>query len=176
MRIGIYLVGRTIPGFNDVVDAVAKAFRAKISTAIIDIPVTRSFNSSRKQYEAEQFLRDLFYFAPSDADKTIYITREDMFAGSLNFVFGLAADRACIASTARLDPRYYGETDMEKARSLFIERLIKEAIHELGHTMGLPHCDDRKCVMVFSNSIEGVDFKGKDFCERCSKALYKDVQ
>lgn len=173
MKIAVFLVGRTIPAFTDIINTVSKEFKAKIGFNMIDLPTTHSFDSKRKQYNAEQLLRDLFSFAPPDADKAVYIIREDIFAGNLSFVFGLAADRACIVSTARLDPRFYGEKDMEKARSLFKERLIKEIIHELGHTLGLPHCEEKKCVMVFSNSIEDVDFKGKEFCKYCSKALYK---
>ncbi len=176
MRITIFLVGRTLPGFNDVVDAIARQFNAKVDFAMIDLPVTRSFDSSRRQYDAEELLRDLFSFAPPQEDKAVYILRDDMFAGRLNFVFGLAAGNACIVSTARLDPRFYGEKDMEKARVLFKERVVKEVLHELGHTIGLPHCEDRKCVMVFSNSINDVDFKGTEFCKYCAKALYKDVQ
>lgn len=175
MRIAIFLIERTIPGFNDVADTIAREFKAKIDFTMIDLPATRSFDSSRKQYDAEKLLRDLFSFAPPDADKAVYIIREDMFAGNLNFVFGLAASRACIVSTARLDPRFHGERDMGKARVLFKERLIKEVLHEIGHMMGLPHCENKKCVMVYSNSIKDVDFKEKKFCKHCSKALYREV-
>jgi archaemetzincin len=174
MQIMVCLVGRTIPGFNEVLDSVRKTFRAKVNFAMIDLPVTRSYNSRRKQYDAGILLNDLFRFAPPDADKAVYIVRDDLYHGRLNFAFGLAAERACLVSTARLDPRFYGETEMDKARILFKERVVKEVVHELGHTMGLPHCDNKSCVMVFSNTIDEVDRKGMALCEHCSKALYLD--
>lgn len=174
MRIALVLVGRTLPGFNEAVDTIAKEFKAEVTTAMVDLPMTRSFRSERSQYDAEVLLRDLVSFASLEADKTVFIIREDAFAGKLRFVFGVAMDMACLVSTARLDPRFYGEKNMEKARALFIERVIKEVVHELGHTMGLPHCDNKKCVMVFSNSIEDVDFKGRKLCKGCAKSLYME--
>ena len=174
MKIALVLIGRTVPGFNDLVSAISREFKAKATTELIDFPMTRSFRSGRGQYDAEALLKDLRRFMHPEAEKTAFLIREDIFAGGLNFVFGLAMGDACIVSTSRLDPRFYGEKNMEKARSLFIERVIKEVVHELGHTMGLPHCDNKKCVMVFSNSIEDVDFKGKGFCKDCAKALYRE--
>ena len=174
MQIALVLVGRTVPGFNEIADAVAREFKAQITTDMVNLPMTRSFMSKRGQYDAEALLKDLRRFMPLGAHKTVFLLREDMFAERLKFVFGLAMGDACIVSTARLDPRFYGEKDMEKARALFKERVIKEVLHELGHTLGLPHCDDKKCVMVFSNSIADVDFKEKKFCKNCAKALYRE--
>lgn len=167
MRIALVLVGRTVPGFNQLADSLIRMFSARITTAMLDFPLTRSFRKQRSQYDGELFLKELP--ASADVDRTIFITREDLFAGDLNFIFGLAQGRRCIVATARLDPRFYGETDMEKAKKLFSERVVKEAIHELGHTLGLPHCTDSKCVMSFSNSIEDVDLKGMHFCSKCNE-------
>ncbi len=174
MRIALVLIGRTVPGFNDLVNTISKEFKAKVTTELIDFPMTRSYRSERDQYDAEALLRDLRKFKHLGADKTAFIIREDIFAGELKFVFGLAMEDVCLVSTTRLDPRFYGEEDMEKARSLFVERVIKEVVHELGHTMGLPHCDNEKCVMVFSNSVKDVDSKDKGFCKNCAKVLYKE--
>jgi Peptidase family M54 len=72
-------------------------------------------------------------------------------AHELNFVFGIAQSRgrAAVISLCRLglgaDP------------PLRRERVLKEAVHELGHTLGLNHCPDAKCVMHFSNSLADTD-------------------
>ena len=87
----------------------------------------------------------------------------------------MASGENGILSTVRLDPRFYREVeDATEAKELFIERLIKEALHELGHSIGLPHCKKKKCVMVFSNSIEQVDYKGSSFCDKCRKKLQRN--
>jgi len=175
MRIQLVLVGRTMPGFNELLTYVHKQFRAHVSLQFIDFPMTRAFRKERNQYEAEVLLHDLVRLTAPEADRTVFITREDIFSKPLNFVFGLAAGNSCIVSTARLDPRFYGElkdaAQASEAIALFHERLVKEVVHELGHTLGISHCDDKKCVMVFSNSIHDVDFKGKVFCENCDKLL-----
>ncbi len=43
--------------------------------------------------------------------------------------------------------------------------------HELGHVMGLQHCDDPGCVMYFSNRLSDTDRKASDFCETCQRKL-----
>ena len=168
MQVDVFLVDRTVPGFTKVLSTISDVFKAKVFYTLIDMPLTRSFEKSRGQFDAEKLLKDLVNYAPFPADKAIYITREDMFVDDLNFVFGLAVGDACIVSTARLDPRFYGEKDLQKAKSLFDQRLNKEVIHELGHTLGIHHCKDRKCVMVYSHKIQDVDRKKKDFCKKCN--------
>ena len=137
----------------------------------MEFPETESYHEDRKQYDADVLIDEIGrFFSPEE--KTLFIIREDMFSDPLNFVFGLAKGDSAILSTARLDPRFYGPIkDQQEAAALFKERIVKEAIHELGHTMGLSHCEDRKCVMSFSDSIEDVDLKGRDFCGSCSKKL-----
>ncbi|MBN1786644.1 MAG: hypothetical protein JW825_06645 [Candidatus Methanofastidiosa archaeon] len=51
------------------------------------------------------------------------------------------------------------------------ERTIKECIHELGHTFGLRHCMDKKCVMSQSSDMYDVDSKSKYFCDGCRRML-----
>lgn len=166
LEISIVLVGRTVPGFKALIDAVAKEFKADISTATTEFPLTRAYRPARKQYDAAVLLSELKPY--SSSRPALFVFREDLFADGLNFVFGLAKGNSCIVSTERLDPRFYGEKDLGKARSLFIERLIKEAIHEIGHAIGVPHCVEPSCVMVFSDSIEGVDRKKASFCPKCN--------
>ncbi len=171
MRILLVLVGRTIPGFNELADRVGRTFRSPKSLKLIDFPLTHSFRSKRGQYDADMFLGEMAGSVPPGV-KVVFIVREDMFSGPLNFVFGLAGGNACMVATARLDPRFYGKADDGKtAGALFKERIFKETVHGLGHTFGMPRCGDSKCVMSFSNSIDDVDRKGAEFCERCRKAL-----
>ncbi len=56
---------------------------------------------------------------------------------------------------------------------LFKERALKEAIHELGHLLGLGHCPNPACVMFFSNSLGDTDRKGPGLCPECRRRLEK---
>ncbi|MFQ5892664.1 MAG: hypothetical protein ACE5HW_07710, partial [Candidatus Methanofastidiosia archaeon] len=55
---------------------------------------------------------------------------------------------------------------------VFLERVLKEAIHELGHTFGLRQCKNSRCVMFFSNSLWDTDYKSKEYCEICRSYLF----
>lgn len=103
-------------------------------------------------------------------EKALGVVDLDLYVPGLNFVFGEADPRSgvCIISLTRLRQEFYGRAPNE---GLFLKRAVKEAVHELGHLYGLPHCPDRRCVMYFSNSLPDTDTKTRRFCERCKRAV-----
>jgi len=54
---------------------------------------------------------------------------------------------------------------------LFLRRALTEAVHEVGHLLGIGHCPQPTCVMHFSNSLYDTDRKGPTFCSRCQEFL-----
>ncbi len=52
-------------------------------------------------------------------------------------------------------------------REIVQERLLKEAVHELGHTLDLTHCDDYQCAMAPSHAVEWIDLKDSMLCGSC---------
>lgn len=130
-----------------------------------------SYSTDREQYNAEVLVAGLAEKMPTDAEKLLGVVDVDLFVPGLNFIFGLAAGNTAVISLARLKPEYYGEM---KNVFLFRERALKEAIHELGHTFGLHHCPDIRCIMHFSNRLEDTDIKGPDFCRNCSIKIRRE--
>ncbi|TFF63550.1 MAG: hypothetical protein EU521_01195, partial [Promethearchaeota archaeon] len=61
--------------------------------------------------------------------------------------------------------------EKSKFGEMFKLRVSKEAIHELGHTFGLSHCEN-ECVMRYSNNLYEADKKPSTFCEICFSRLY----
>jgi archaemetzincin len=96
----------------------------------------------------------------------VIVIDDDGYVPDLNFVFGIAelCGNIAIVFTERLKVTYIGEIDIT---TLFYERLTKEILHELGHTLCLEHCPNRRCVMSFSNSILDVDYKEARYCRTC---------
>jgi archaemetzincin len=129
-----------------------------------------AFDRQRKQTMAPELLSALGTEDMAKDQKILGITDVDLYAPGLNFVFGQAdmiAGKAII-SLCRLHDEFYGlPTDRDK----FLERATKEAVHELGHTFGLEHCTDPKCVMHFSNSLPDTDNKEAAFCSQCRPKL-----
>ena len=72
--------------------------------------------------------------------------------------------RIAVIGLPQLRQEYYG---LEPDRDLFLLRAAKEAIHETGHTCGLGHCPDPRCIMHFSNSLRDTDAKEPRFCTAC---------
>jgi len=129
-----------------------------------------AYRAERRQYFATPILEELKQNIPKDAGKVLGVLDVDIFVPALNFIFGQAdlGGTAALISLTRLREEFYGNSKNDK---LFLERAIKEAVHELGHAFGLKHCGNAKCVMHFSNSLLDTDIKEADFCEECSKKL-----
>jgi archaemetzincin len=136
-------------------------------------PPPSLLNPTRGQYSSTMVLQSLRTMARERGERVLDVEAVDLYAGDLNFVFGEADPDTgtAVVSTHRLRPELYGE---EPSPGRLLSRLIKEAVHELGHTFRLGHCPNPQCVMHFSNSILDTDIKGPRFCQRCRPRLRLD--
>jgi archaemetzincin len=143
------------------------------SSSSSTMPPTHLFDKARKQWISDSLLDWLLESnEPDITTKVLAICDFDAYSDELNFVFGEAhlGGRVAAIYLARLREEFYVRKS-DKNNNLFEQRVIKEAVHELGHTFGLRHCQISKCVMHFSNSLQDTDFKDDKFCERCNKIL-----
>ncbi len=94
------------------------------------------------------------------------VTSLDLYIPTLTFVFGEAQlhGPCALVSMHRLRQEFYG---LPADPRLAAERLLKEAVHELGHTLGLRHCDDYRCAMAPSHAVEWIDLKSPRLCPAC---------
>ncbi len=129
-----------------------------------------AYNPVRNQYYSTKILYHLLNYPSSiNVDRILGVTNVDLYVPRLNFVFGeaLCPGKAALISLFRLNPKLYNEGNGDK----LLERAVKEAVHELGHTFGLMHCGNPTCVMFFSNSLLDTDEKTDEFCLKCKKKL-----
>jgi archaemetzincin len=171
MRIGILSIGTVGSEILSALERdLAKIFPDSVCSVIgevLDVPKA-AFDKKRNQYNSTLILDEVRGYAAKKPEfqKILGVVDVDVFASGLNYVFGEAyiSGKAALISLWRLKPGYYGES--ASSQSLFL-RTLKEAVHELGHTLGLSHCRQGLCVMRFSNSIFDTDKKQSLFCGQC---------
>jgi len=91
------------------------------------------------------------------------LTGADLFLPALTHVFGasrLGGRRGVLSSFRLSDPP-------ERSRS----RLVIEAVHEIGHALGLAHFAVQRCAMHRTLWPEGIDLKRPDYCPACQAEL-----
>ncbi|MGM0590365.1 MAG: archaemetzincin family Zn-dependent metalloprotease [Halobacteriota archaeon] len=130
-----------------------------------------AFDRGRNQYRAEEFIE--LASRNGTGDKNIGITAKDLYYRRRNYVFGLAYlnGNGSVISTYRLQTSSDGGISTKPTTEVFADRVRKEIVHEIGHTFGLEHCDNSKCVMSFSPTVREVDVKEVNLCGSCSRLL-----
>ena len=132
-----------------------------------------AYYKPRNRYRASKLLNSIDQY--SRYDKIVGITASDISSTKDNIydwgIMGLADSpgRACVISIFRIKT---------PNKILFKERFIKVALHELGHTMGLPHCSfSKSCFMeAAEGTIKSVDRETKNLCSNCKKLISQYIR
>lgn len=160
--------------FESMSEQVGKIFFYPTEIMPILPDVAFALDSARNQYHSTMILEKLSDLAPSHAIKVLGVTKVDLFIPILTYVYGEAqlGGKASIISTHRLNENLPSGSPKELACS----RLIKEAIHELGHTFQLRHCRDRSCIMHYCRNVTDVDRKSDQLCRYCRILLDDEIK
>jgi archaemetzincin len=158
------------PLLDHVSAQISRAFSATVTVRPLRFDPELAFDRSRGQYNSTELLASLLTESAASEDRILGIAGVDLFIPILTYVFGEAqlAGRAAVVSTYRLDNARYGLTGDHQ---VLLDRLAKEAIHELGHTCGLVHCNQSVCVMRSSTYVEDIDLKSVQFCSACNRRI-----
>lgn len=148
-------------------DEVVKEIKCVYKTIKVKEPIPfpeESWNESKSRRRADKLIRYLNDLA-GENELYIGLTTQDISTTKNQredwgvFGLGYCPGKSCIASTYRLK----GNKN---------EKLFKVAIHELGHTQGLPHCPIANCFMRDAKGKDVLDFE-TEFCSKCKKILVK---
>lgn len=144
------------------------------------LPSNSFVNIKTPRYRADSLLIDLKENIPDSINYVIGVTAKDISTTVRDVndkikepqskykdwgIFGLGyrPGVSCVISTYRLK---------HSNREKYLSRIQKVAIHEIGHNMGLKHCETDKCVMQDAvESIKTVDNEGFELCKKCLNKL-----
>jgi archaemetzincin len=98
------------------------------------------------------------------------LTDVDLFIPDLPFVFG-EADRDAMSAVVSVARLQHGPDGRQIEPERLRRRVLVEAVHELGHLLGLSHCLDARCAMYLSHKPSDSDRKGPGVCASCKGAL-----
>jgi len=99
-------------------------------------------------------------------DAIFTIKKKDRVSYYDENIFGMGHQpgNVCVVSDWKFGSTY---------RTLSYLRLRKVTIHEIGHNLGLSHCDNEKCIMSEKNgNTVNLDKSESDYCQKCKNILY----
>jgi archaemetzincin len=146
--------------------AMANLFRVPTEVLPARLDSEFAYHAERQQYHSSEILQAMQRHVGQDTWRVLGVTGVDLYIPILTFVFGEAqiGGPCGLVSAHRLRQECYG---LSPDRGILQQRLLKEAVHELGHTLDLTHCDDYQCAMAPSHAVEWIDLKDSALCESC---------
>ncbi|MCL5055991.1 MAG: peptidase zinc-dependent [Firmicutes bacterium] len=173
MKIGVFTIGEVdLRLLYRLICCLEERFLYKFLVSSNYPPPASAFNAVKKQYFAPALMNKAKLSFHEDVKYSLGITRLDLYSSSLSAVFGDANlnEKIALTSYYRLSPKFYAYQNGENP---LFDRLLKEAVHQLSHILGLKHCYNRHCVLYYSSTIYDIDQKSSLFCADCEKKLKK---
>ncbi|HZQ68652.1 MAG TPA: archaemetzincin family Zn-dependent metalloprotease [Terriglobales bacterium] len=154
--------------------ALADAFRIPCEVITRPLDPEIAFHGERQQYHSSELLQQMQSYLGHHCWRLLGITAVDLYIPILTFVFGEAqmGGPCALVSLHRLRQEFYG---LPPDRDSLRERLLKECVHEIGHTLNLTHCQDYSCAMAPSHAVEWIDLKESSLCANCRSRVLQEV-
>jgi archaemetzincin len=125
-----------------------------------------AYHVERQQFHSSEILQRIHHQISNGCWRVLAVADVDLYIPILKYVFGEAqvGGPCALVSAHRLHQEFYG---LARDTELLQQRLLKECVHELGHTFGLHHCQDYRCAMASSHAVEWIDLRGSFLCNEC---------
>jgi archaemetzincin len=155
----------------DLGPALADAFHMPCEVIPHALDPALAFHGERQQHHSSELLQYMQRYLTPDSWRMLGVTAVDLYIPILTFVFGEAqmAGPCAVVSAHRLRQEFYG---LPPNPDVLRHRLLKESVHEIGHTLNLTHCEDYTCVMAPSHAVEWIDLKESSLCAACHSQIF----
>jgi archaemetzincin len=166
-RVHLLPVGKVdISLLHELRAAIPKSLRLVCDILPYELDPTHSYHPERQQYHSSEILQRMQPLVRPQDWRFLAIADVDLYIPILKYVFGEAqlGGPCAVVSVHRLRQEFY---ELDRDDALLRQRLVKESIHEMGHTLGLRHCQDYSCVMASSHSVEWIDLRDSTLCDSC---------
>jgi archaemetzincin len=146
----------------------------------VDLPAEAFINVKSPRYRADSLLRHLKRIQPDTVNYILGLTHKDISTTKKDAYgkvrephskyqdwgimgLGFRPGSSCVISTFRIKA---------PSNKLFLERLRKISVHEIGHNLGLPHCETDSCVMRdAAETVKTVDAVKLWLCDGCKSSI-----
>ena len=175
MNLQLLPIGKLEGGLlTDLASALADVFCVPCEIVRSALDPDFAFHGERQQYHSSEILAHMQSMVTPSTWRMLGVCGGDLYIPILTFVFGEAqvGGTCAVVSLHRLRQEFYG---LPADRKLLRARLLKEAVHELGHTLNLTHCDDYQCVMASSHAVEWIDLKESRLCPDCHARIFEPI-
>jgi archaemetzincin len=155
-----------LPLLHDLRAAIPRSLGVACEILPYQLDPTPSYHPERQQYHSSELLQRMQPLVRPQDWRFLAIADVDLYIPILKYVFGEAqmGGPCAVVSLHRLRQEFYG---LDRDDALLRHRLLKESVHELGHTLDLRHCQDYSCVMASSHSVEWIDLRESTLCDSC---------
>jgi len=172
MNLQLLPIGKVDGGLlKSLAPAMANTFGVPCEILSSSLDPEFAFHGERQQYHSSEILGQMQTLLKPNSWRMLGVATVDLYIPILTFVFGEAqiGGPCAVVSLHRLRQEFYG---LPHDHDLLQQRLIKEAVHEVGHTVDLAHCDDYQCVMAPSHAVEWIDLKDSLLCGACHSRIF----
>jgi archaemetzincin len=161
--------------------AIVSTYNAKVFVLPqMEVPKNSYVNIKTPRFRADSLIKDLKFHKPDTIDYVLGLINSDISTTKKNkngkikepsskyldwgvFGLGYRPGPSCIVSTFRIKTDNY---------IIYLTRLKKVSIHEVGHNLGLQHCTSDMCVMQdAAETIKTVDMVNMELCEKCKRKI-----
>lgn len=173
MNLHLLPIGKLDGGLlTNLAPALANTFGLRCEVISPALDPEFAFHGERQQYHSSEILASMQAVVRPHTWRVLGVTAVDLYIPILTFVFGEAqiGGPCAVVSLHRLRQEFYG---LPSDGNLLQHRLLKEAVHEIGHTVNLSHCDDYRCAMAPSHAVEWIDLKESSLCSACHGRIFE---